>query len=446
MNNTSTSKRNLPPLKRVLIIGKGGRENALAWAVRKSEYIEDVFVSPGNGGTEQLKGCSLLDIKETDADKIIRHCHNLQIDLIVIGPEAPLASGLADKLRNAGLTVFGPGAEGAQIEASKEWAKELMKEAGVPTANYWSVNTLEEALGVADNENKPLVVKVDGLASGKGVTVPRNSEECKNAIKEIFQGKFGDSGKTVILEECLQGPEVSIFALCDGDEMILLPPAQDHKRLKEGDKGPNTGGMGAYAPAPIISSVQLQKIQEEILTPTLQALKRRGINYRGVIYAGLMLTTSGPYVIEFNCRFGDPECQALMPLLGNELAQVLQACALGQLEDSPTLSIKKECSACVVAVASGYPEKPRHGDILKIKDESSNLIQVFHAGTKLNQDGQLLTSGGRVLSVVATESTFEKAFSIAYEKMKDIDFEGIAFRRDIGYQVRKDFKGTKQSI
>tara|TARA_Y100001968_G_scaffold326608_1_gene369983 strand:+ start:882 stop:2216 length:1335 start_codon:yes stop_codon:yes gene_type:complete len=444
MNSKSTIKKVLPQLKNVLIIGSGGRENALAWAIKASKGIEKVFVAPGNGGTEEQQGCYLLDIKETDIAKIIESCHALQIGLVVIGPEAPLASGLADKLRSNGLTVFGPGKEGAQLEASKQWAKELMKEAGVSTAKYWSVKTIDEALGVVKRANKPLVVKANGLASGKGVTVPSSIEECQKAIKEVFEGKFGDSGNTVVLEECLQGPEVSVFALCDGEQMVILPPAQDHKRLREGDNGPNTGGMGAYAPAPILSSEQLKQIKEKILEPTLNTLKKRGINYRGVIYAGLMLTPSGAYVIEFNCRFGDPECQALMPLLGNEIAQVLQACALGCLEQSPKLSIKEGCSACVVAAASGYPEKPRNGDLIKIKVESNKLIQVFHAGTKLNQQGNLITSGGRVLCVVAKETSFERAFSIAYENMNQIYFEGITFRKDIGYQVRRDLKNKKQ--
>ena len=445
MNRANTLKQVLPPLKKVLIIGSGGRENALAWAIKQSEGIEKVFIAPGNGGSEKQKGCYLLDIKETNVEEIIENCHSLQIDLVVIGPEAPLASGLADKLREADLIVFGPGSVGAQLEASKQWAKELMKEAGVPTAKYWSVQNIDEALEVVRKVNQPLVVKADGLASGKGVTVPSTINECKDAIRKIFEGKFGDSGNTIVLEESLKGPEVSVFALCDGEKMILLPPAQDHKRLMEGDKGPNTGGMGAYAPAPIISSDQLKQIKEQILSPTLNALKKREVNYRGVIYAGLMLTKSGPYVIEFNCRFGDPECQALMPLIGSEFAKVLQACALGCLENSPKLSIKKGCSACVVAVASGYPEKPRNGDLINIQVDSNQLIQVFHAGTTFNQEGELITSGGRILSVVAKESSFDKAFSSAYETMNQINFEGMTFRKDIGYQVRQGFNNKRST-
>ena len=422
---------------KILIIGNGGRENALAWALLKSTKVEKVFIAPGNGGTEDIPGCKSLDIKDTDTNKLIEICLSLKIELVVIGPEAPLANGLADVLRNKGIIVFGPGKDGAQLESSKNWAKELMSEAGIPTAKHWAVDNLQSALNIIDKSNQPLVVKVDGLASGKGVTVPENKNDSIQAVREAFQGKFGAAGKTIVLEEMLSGPEVSIFALCDGDRMIVLPPAQDHKRLQEGDKGPNTGGMGAYAPAPLINKKQLTDIQESILEPTLQALKNRNIDYRGVIYAGLMLTSTGAKVIEFNCRFGDPECQTLMPLLGPELAEVLLACALGKLNNSSTLSITKECSVCIVAATSGYPESPRKGDVLSIQIKTTDSIQLFHAGTKRNEKNQLLTAGGRVLSIVAQGSDFDKAFSIAYSGMKEVEFKGITYRRDIGHQVRK---------
>ena len=277
--------------------------------------------------------------------------HEQAIDLVVIGPEAPLAAGVADRLRDAGLAVFGPSAAGAQLEASKAWAKALMQEAGIPTAGHWAVADADEGLAVLERIQRPLVVKADGLAAGKGVTVAESIEESATAIREAFAGRFGAAGERVVLEERLQGPEVSVFALCDGERMVLLPPAQDHKRLLEGDRGPNTGGMGAYAPAPLLDPAGLEQVRALVLEPTLRALQAKGIQYRGVIYAGLMLTADGPQVIEFNCRFGDPECQTLMPLLGPELAQVLQACALGCLDLAPSLSITEACSACIVAAA-----------------------------------------------------------------------------------------------
>ena len=439
MTTSQKPHLSLPPLKKILIIGNGARENSLAWALSKSPGIEMVFVAPGNGGTKTQTSCTPLDIQETNVEEVIKGCLSKQIDLVVIGPEAPLANGLADHLRLAGISVFGPGKDGSQLEASKEWAKKLMNEEGIPTAKHWAVKNTEEAIAIIKKFNTPLVVKVDGLAGGKGVAIPENIDSTIKAVEDAFLGKFGIAGERVILEEMLSGPEVSIFALCDGNEMVILPPAQDHKRLKEGDQGPNTGGMGAYAPAPLIDDNELQKIKDLILIPTLEGLKNRGIDYRGVIYAGLMLTNEGPKVIEFNCRFGDPECQTLIPLLGIELAEVLQACALGQLKSSPKLSIKKECSACVVAAAAGYPETPRKGDPIKINLElDPNIsIQLFHAGTERNKSNQLLTSGGRVFSLVTQGASFDQAFSIAYESMKKIEFKGINYRRDIGHQVRK---------
>tara|TARA_Y100001968_G_C19454366_1_gene771493 strand:+ start:17061 stop:18392 length:1332 start_codon:yes stop_codon:yes gene_type:complete len=432
------------PLKKVLIIGNGGRENSLAWAFCKSEELENVFITPGNGGSEEFAGCSKLDVQANNVEEIIYQCLFQKIDLVVIGPEAPLANGLADSLRESGIAVFGPSKEGAQLEASKDWAKQLMQEAQIPTAKHWTVNNVSEALGILNQTNMPLVVKADGLAAGKGVAVPENINETIEAIKNAFEGKFGDAGEKVVLEEKLRGPEVSIFALCDGTQMIILPPAQDHKRLKEGDKGPNTGGMGAYAPAPLVDEVQLKEIKKTILEPTLEALNNRGIDYRGVIYAGLMLTESGPKVIEFNCRFGDPECQTLMPLLGPELAQVLHACAIGDLAHAPKLSIHDSCSVCIVAAASGYPERPRKGDSVKIKPMKEKQIQLFHAGTDRNPEGEVITSGGRVLSIVAQGRTFDEAFSIAYKGLKNVDFKDMQYRFDIGHQVRNmdNPKGT----
>ena len=436
MSVATSFTKELPPLNRILVVGNGGRENALAWALRRSLGIQKVFVSPGNGGTEKHEGCKRLNVNETDLEGLLNICISNLIDLIVIGPEVALAAGIGDGLRKAGFAVFGPGADGAQLEASKSWAKALMAEANIPTAKHWSVSNEQDALSILQEVNTPLVVKADGLAAGKGVTVSDTVEQSFEAIKETFSGKFGVAGSQIVLEERLEGPEISVFALCDSERLLILPCAQDHKRLKEGDQGPNTGGMGAYAPAPQLNEEELKNIQKIILEPTLKAMKSRNINYRGVIYAGLMMTSAGPQIIEFNCRFGDPECQTLMPLMGPELAKVLQACALGCLDKAPPLSILDSCSACVVAAASGYPESPRKGDSLKIGLDSNSTLQIFHAGTNCNEKGELFTTGGRVLSVVTQAGTFEEAFRLAYKSLKEIHFDGMTYRKDIGNQVR----------
>ena len=424
----------LPELQRLLVVGGGGREHALAWALGRCPGIETVWVSPGNGGS----GPHQAAVAEDDAEGLIHHCREQAIDLVVVGPEAPLAAGVADALRAAGLAVFGPGADGALLEASKAWAKQLMQDAGVPTAGHWAVDSEAQALAVLEQVNRPLVVKADGLAAGKGVTVADTVAEAEAAIRAAFAGRFGNAGSHLVLEERLSGPEVSVFALSDGERLVLLPTAQDHKRLEEGDKGPNTGGMGAYAPAPLLDATGLEQVRRSVLEPTLAALRARGIDYRGVIYAGLMLTDDGPQVIEFNCRFGDPECQTLMPLLGPELARVLQACALGRLDLAPELSISAACSACVVAAAAGYPESPRKGDPIRLNLITDEQRQLFHAGTSRDAAGALHSSGGRVLAVVAQGDSFDAAFAKAYSGLEQVDFEGITYRRDIGHQVRTD--------
>ena len=302
-----------PVPARILVVGGGGRENALGWALARCPGVEQVLVAPGNGGTTALAGCGQLAIAETDHGALATACQEHAIDLVVVGPEAPLAAGLADRLRAEGLAVFGPGADGALLEASKRWAKDLMREAGVPTAGYWAATDHQQALEALERHGRPLVVKADGLAAGKGVTVADSLEQCRDAIEEVFAGRFQSAaageaaaGPSLVLEERLHGPEVSVFALTDGRSMVLLPPAQDHKRIGEGDTGPNTGGMGAYAPARLLDAAGMEQVRQRVLEPVLAALRARGIDYRGVIFAGLMLTEAGLRVIEFNCRFGDP--------------------------------------------------------------------------------------------------------------------------------------------
>ena len=426
---------------RILVVGAGGRENALAWALARCPGVEQVWIAPGNGGSPDLSGCHQLPLAESDHAALLEAARSHAVELVVVGPEAPLAAGLADELRSAGVAVFGPGADGAQLEASKQWAKALMVEAGIPTARHWVAGSLAEALTVLDQVNQPLVVKADGLAAGKGVTVSSSLADTRSAVEEAFSGRFGAAGASVVLEEILEGPEVSVFALCDGERLVLLPPAQDHKRIGEGDTGPNTGGMGAYAPAPLLDSAGLEQARTLVLEPTVAALRARGINYRGVIYAGLMLTAQGPQVIEFNCRFGDPECETLMPLMGPELAAVLLACANGALDQAPVLTIHPGCSACVIAAAEGYPLSVRQGDPITIAlspDDRSgdNAVQLFHAGSRRSEGDQCLTAGGRVLAMVAQAGDFDTAFERVYGALGQVHFSGMQFRRDIGHQVR----------
>jgi phosphoribosylamine--glycine ligase len=421
--------------RHILVVGSGGRENSLGWALARSTGVVQVWVTPGNGGTSDLPGCLQLAVSDGDPEGLLQVCRELGIDLVVVGPEAPLAAGLADRLRQAGVAVFGPGADGARLEASKQWAKALMQQAGVPTAGFWPADSLGQALAILEEQGRPLVVKADGLAAGKGVTVADTLEEARHAVEEIFGGRFG-SGASLVLEERTLGPEVSVFALTDGERLVLLPPAQDHKRIGEGDTGPNTGGMGAYAPAPLLDEAGLDRVRREVLEPTLRALQSRGIDYRGVLYAGLMLTDTGPSVIEFNCRFGDPECETLMPLLGPELAAVLLACAQGRLDTAPPLSIRDGCSACVIAAAEGYPGPIRQGDVLRGVQPPSPHLQMFHAGTRRETDGSCVSSGGRVLAVVAQAEDFDAAFDRVYTGLEQVQFRGMTYRRDIGHQVR----------
>lgn len=421
---------------RILVVGSGGRENALGWALARSAGVKQVWLSPGNGGSAVLPGCRQLEISEGDGPALQQCCRELAIDLVVIGPEVPLAAGLADQLRACGVAVFGPGADGAQLESSKRWAKTLMQEAGVPSAGFWPAANREEALALLEAQGRPLVVKADGLAAGKGVTVAETLEEAREAIEAIFAGRFGPDA-SLVLEERTHGPEVSVFALCDGERLLLLPAAQDHKRIGEGDTGPNTGGMGAYAPAPLLDAAAMEEVRQQVLEPTLRALQARGIDYRGVLYAGLMLTPQGLSVIEFNCRFGDPECETLMPLLGEELAQVLLACAEGRLDTAPPLSLRSGCSACVIAAAEGYPGTIRQGDTVEGVASPGDELQIFHAGTRRAPDGTCVSSGGRVLAVVAQAEDFDAAFARAYEGLAQVHFTGMTYRRDIGHQVRR---------
>ena len=436
--NLSSSK-SFNKLENILIIGNGGRENSLAWAIQKNELVKKVYLIPGNGGSERINKCERVHVDIDNKNLLVEKLDFLKIDLIVIGPEIPLADGLADFLRKKDFKVFGPGKDGAKLEYSKSWAKEFMKGANIPTANFWKVSSLEEAKKIINSSPIPLVVKADGLASGKGVFIPDSKDECLHATESIFNGKFGNSGKVVVLEEKIYGPEVSVFALCDGQKYLLLPTAQDHKRLNEKDKGPNTGGMGAYSPAPLLTKNHLNKIIKEIIEPTIDELNKKNINYRGVIYFGLMITKSGPKVIEYNCRFGDPECQTIMPLMDQNFVSLLEKCSMGNLTGDEKIYTSDKVSGCVIATSKGYPQEYKTGFPITIGKIDPSDCQIFDSGTSLNSKGELITDGGRVLSIVCQDKDFDMVFEKTYKNLKEINFDGIYFRNDIGRQVRKNF-------
>lgn len=422
---------------KVLVIGNGGREHAIAWKLLQSAGVQQVICVPGNGGTASTPRCLNLAMNVLDFEGAARFALVNGVELVIVGPEAPLAAGATDYLQKQGLTVFGPCRLGAQIESSKAWAKDLMREANIPTAAAVVFTQASAALDYVQKQGTPIVIKVDGLAAGKGVTVAATIAEAEAAIADAFSGKFGEAGQRVLIESCLTGQEVSVLAVTDGLTVRPLLPAQDHKRIGEGDTGANTGGMGAYAPAPLVTSELMDRIQQEILEPAIAALRNRQIDYRGVLYAGLMITPEGdPKVIEFNCRFGDPETQVILPLLETPLADLLLACATQRLEAFPPLEWKSGAAACVVVAAEGYPEAYEKGKpITGIEQAEEQNAIVFHAGTQ--KRGQtLVTDGGRVLNVVATGDHLEQAIAHAYTALNAVQFEGMYFRRDIGFRTK----------
>ena len=423
-------------LENILIIGSGGRENALAWAIQKNVLVKKIYLLPGNAGSTKINKAERISLDLSNIKVLTDKLNLLNIDLVIIGPETPLAEGLGEILRKNNFDVFGPGPDGAKLESSKSWAKEFMKCANIPTANFWKVNSLDEAKEVILKSPDPLIVKADGLASGKGVFIPESKEASLKATEEIFKGKFGEAGKIVVLEEKIEGPEVSVFALCDGKKYVLLPSAQDHKRLNENDKGPNTGGMGAYSPTPLMSKIQIERITKEIIEPTIDALLKKGIDYRGVLYFGLMITKSGPKVIEYNCRFGDPECQTIMPLMDKDFVILLQKCAKGNLLGNEKIKMSNKFSGCVIATSKGYPHNYEKGFPITYGNIDFEHCQIFDSGTSLNSKGEFITDGGRVLSIVCQGEDFNKVFEKAYKNLKEISFEGIYYRKDIGHQVR----------
>lgn len=398
--------------------------------------MQEVVCIPGNGGTATLPRCRNLGLSVKDFEGIARFSLVNNFSLIAIGPEVPLAEGITDALQAQGLAVFGPTQAGAQIEASKAWAKALMKEAGIPTAAAAVFTDAAAAIAQVEADGAPIVVKADGLAAGKGVTVAMTEAEAIAAIEAAFGGQFGAAGSRVVLEEYLTGEEVSVLAVTDGITIRPLLPAQDHKRIGDGDTGENTGGMGAYAPAPIVTPALMTRIQAEILEPAIATLQARGIDYRGVLYAGLMITPQGdPKVIEFNCRFGDPETQVVLPLLDTPLDQLMLACTQQTLADLPPLEWKPGAATCVVLASSGYPGSYEKGKpISGLAQAADTGALIFHAGTRLAGD-TVLTDGGRVLGVTALGETVKEAIALAYEAVDHIQFEGAYYRRDIGHRV-----------
>lgn len=429
---------------KAIVVGSGGREHALAWALLRSPNITEIVCIPGNGGTALLSGCLNVAIALDDADGIARYALD-NMAFVVVGPEQPLAEGLADQLRSKGIKVFGPNRAGAQIEASKAWAKDLMAEANVPTAAAAVFTDAQGAIAYVQKQGAPIVTKADGLAAGKGVSVATTVEEAIAAIEAAFSGRFGAAGERVVIEEFLEGQEVSVLAVTDGQTIRSLLPAQDHKQIGEGDTGPNTGGMGAYSPTPLMPPELLNRVQIEILEPTLSALQSKGIDYRGVLYAGLIITPAGdPKVIEFNCRFGDPETQAVLPLLETPLDEIVLACCEQRLNDLPPFQWQAAASACVVMAAQGYPGEYKTGLSIALNDAESEDTVVFQAGTRLSE-GTIKSTGGRVLGVSAIAPNFQSALDKAYRAIKKIDFPSSYYRRDIGHRIQAQQKPPYES-
>ncbi len=423
----------------ILVIGNGGREHVLGWKLKQSPQCDRLFFAPGNGGTDSVGQNVVLPfepVNTKNADSIDYFCRQNKVEMVVIGPEDPLAGGLADRLARPGRLVFGPTADAARIEADKAVAKQLMRSVAIPTAEARIFDSLDAAVRFAEAHETPLVVKAAGLAKGKGVVVCDNGEQAVAAVRQIMERRvFAEAGDTVVIEERLVGQELSVLALVDGEHIFVLDPAQDHKQVGEGDTGPNTGGMGAYCPTPLATEKVMAQIEREILVPTVDALRREGVRYMGVLYAGLMLTAGGPKVLEFNCRFGDPEVQPLLMRLRGDLVQIMSATAEGRLNEVD-LSWDPRCCCCVVMASGGYPGSYEKGKPISGLADARALagVEVFHAGTT-SRNGEMLTAGGRVLNVCAMGDDLCSARQKANEACEKIRFDGAFWRRDIGFRV-----------
>ncbi len=416
----------------ILVIGSGGRESAICWSVAKSKSAGRIYCAPGNPGTSKYAGS--VDLKADDIKGLLKFAKEKKIGMTIVGPEAPLVAGIVDVFEAEGLKIFGPNKAASQMEGSKAFTKNLLKKYKIPTADF---GEFDDSLGAMNyiraNKKYPVVIKADGLAAGKGVIIAANESEALNAVKDIMDNRvFGPAGSKVVIEEFLFGQEASILAFTDGETVLALPPSQDHKRIFDDDKGPNTGGMGAYAPAPLITPLMAEKIKSEILLPTVAALKSEGITYKGILYAGIMMTKNGPKVLEYNVRFGDPETQAVLPLLRTDLVELCLACAKGTLSFMK-LEIDEKAAITVVLASKGYPGNYENGFEIKGLDAFDGMkdLFVFHAGTA-RKDNRVVTAGGRVLDVTAVAKDIRTAIDLVYKNIDKVYFEGVYYRKDVG--------------
>ena len=415
---------------KVLVIGSGGREHAICWKLAQSPKISKLYCAPGNGGIADIAEC--VDIKATDVDAMVTWAWTNKMDFVVVAPDDPLALGMVDALEAHGIPAFGPRANAAIIEASKVFSKNLMEKYNIPTARYQTFTEMEPALAYVREQGAPIVVKADGLALGKGVIVAQSVEEAEDAVRSMMDDKkFGEAGTRLVIEECMTGPEATVLAFCDGEHLVCMKSSQDHKRAYDGNQGPNTGGMGAISPSPYYTDEIAQRCMDEIFLPTVAALKAEGRPFRGVIYFGLMLTPNGPKVVEYNARFGDPECQVVLSLLDSDLLDIMLACRNGTLDQ---VDVRwKDGSACVLVLASGgYPNAYQKGYPISGIEKANQTAVVFHAGTKKGPDGEILTNGGRVLGVTAVGADLEQAIQGAYAAGAHINWTDMHFRTDIG--------------
>ncbi len=428
---------------RILVIGGGGRESALVWKLAQSPNTDRLYCAPGNAGTSRL--AESINLKSSDIDGLANFAAVQKIGLTVVGPEAPLIDGIVDRFEARGLPIFGPSTDPARLEGSKSFSKDLMLRYGIPTAEHWSCANPGDAhahatayFDIHKEQNKKLVIKADGIAAGKGVVIVESEEEAHRVIDEMMLKRiFGEAGDQIILEECLEGEEVSIMAFTDGYTVVPMPPSQDHKRIFDNDAGPNTGGMGAYSPVPVVPEDIVELAMEKVLQPAVNAIRDLGIPYKGVLYAGLMLTNAGPKTLEFNCRFGDPETQAVLPLLDTDIVELMDACVNSSL-DNIEVKWKQEASATIVASSGGYPGQYSTGKLIEGIDKASRSegCTVFQAGTRL-ENGQVLTDGGRVLAVTGIGPTLKEAVARAYTGIGHIQFEGMHYRHDIAARALK---------
>jgi len=415
---------------KIFVVGSGGREHVLVWKINQNPQVRKIFCAPGNGGIAELAEC--VDIKADDIDGLVNFAKSQEVDLTVVGPEAPLAAGIVDTFEKEGLKIFGPNKKAAQLEASKTFAKEFMQTWDIPTAAFETFSDIEEAKALLDQVEYPIVIKADGLAAGKGVFIPENKEQAEDALNQIMNQKiFKEAGNQVVIEECLKGEEASILAISDGENYVILDSSQDHKRIFDDDLGPNTGGMGAYSPAPIVTQSIMKLIEAYIIKPAIEGMKEEGMPFKGVLYAGLMITVDGPKVLEFNVRFGDPETQAVLPRMRNDLVDIMLASCEGRLHDIQLDWDPRSC-VCVVMSSGGYPAEYEKGKVITgLETQSKTDAIVFHAGTK-KEGNTIVTSGGRVLGVTSLGNSIEEAIHKAYEQVDKIKFDRCFFRRDIG--------------